>query len=278
MNRMTKTNSHSISVCADAAMRLSSVIHCQSIMEYALTVTNPSELETLSKLVTSIGLHSECSKSDLCQCIDFIDGLQNKPIYSQQTSPAKNSSARRTSSRASLPVASGNPPKSRELMTFRSRGIHDQCIKLLYNQMVKDGWIEARTKESDFLELFSGKRSEGIVYWAGKYGKGTLVFLFRYMEEENLIEIDNGFTLPKILMGHFADAQGHFLNNLDNGDPASNKAGKEIEDFIKILKYNPARAIRNSSIDDDDDFSPRYGDAYDSFDHQDLQLHNKRGF
>ena len=274
---MTRTTHHSTSVCADAAMRLSSVIHCSSIMEYALTVTNPSELEALSKLVTSIGLHSECSKSDLCQCIDFIDGLQDKPIYNNQVPPRKTPSVRRTSTRSALPVATNNDAKPREIMTFRSRGIHDQCIKLLYQQMVKDGWIEGRTKESDFLELFSGERSEGIVYWAGKYGKGTLVFLFRYMLEERLIEIDNGFTLPKILMGHFADTQGHFLTNLDNGDPASNKAGKEIIDFINILKYNPARAIRNSHTDDDD-FSPGYGDTYDPYDHQDLHLHNKKGF
>ena len=134
---MTRTTHHSTSVCADAAMRLSSVIHCSSIMEYALTVTNPSELEALSKLVTSIGLHSECSKSDLCQCIDFIDGLQDKPIYNNQVPPRKTPSVRRTSTRSALPVATNNDAKPREIMTFRSRGIHDQCIKLLYQQMVK---------------------------------------------------------------------------------------------------------------------------------------------
>ena len=135
---MTRTTHHSTSVCADAAMRLSSVIHCSSIMEYALTVTNPSELEALSKLVTSIGLHSECSKSDLCQCIDFIDGLQDKPIYNNQVPPRKTPSVRRTSTRSALPVATNNDAKPREIMTFRSRGIHDQCIKLLYQQMVKE--------------------------------------------------------------------------------------------------------------------------------------------
>lgn len=167
---------------------------------------------------------------------------------------------------------------ARELMTFRSRGVHDQCLKLFYNQLITDGWIEARTKEPDFLELFSGARSEGIIYWAGKYGKGTLVFLFRYMEMEGLIEYDAAFTLPNILMGHFVDSKGQALTNLDNGDPANDKAGKEIEDYMKILKYNPARAIRKKRRDDDDSYGPQYGDAYDSFDHQDMHLHNKHGF
>ena len=167
---------------------------------------------------------------------------------------------------------------TRELMTFRSRGINDQCLKLLYQQMVKDGWIEACTLESDFLELFSGQRSEGVIYWAGKYGKGTPVLLSRHIETAGLIEYDAAFTLPKILMGHFVDTKGQHLTNLDNGDPASDKAGKEIEDYMKILKFNPARAIRKRAADDDDDFGPQYGDAYDSYDHQDLQYHNKRGF
>ena len=167
---------------------------------------------------------------------------------------------------------------ARELMTFRSRGVHEQCLKLLYQQMVKDEWIEARTTCNDFIELFSGDRSEGIIYWSGKYGKGTLVCLFRLMEVEGLIEYDEVFTLPKILMGHFVDTNGQALTNLDNGDPANEKAGREMQDYIKILKYNPARAIRKRHADEDDDFGPQYGDAYDSYDHQDLHLHNKHGF
>lgn len=167
---------------------------------------------------------------------------------------------------------------ARELMTFRSRGVHEQCLKLLYQQMVKDEWIEARTTCNDFIELFSGDRSEGIIYWSGKYGKGTLVCLFRLMEVEGLIEYDEVFTLPKILMGHFVDTNGQHLTNLDNGDPANEKAGREMQDYIKILKYNPARAIRKRHADEDDDFGPKYGDAYESYDHQDLHLHNKHGF
>lgn len=167
---------------------------------------------------------------------------------------------------------------ARELMTFRSRGVHEQCLKLLYQQMVKDEWLEARTTCNDFIELFSGDRSEGIIYWSGKYGKGTLVCLFRLMEVEGLIEYDEVFTLPKILMGHFVDTNGQQLTNLDNGDPANEKAGREMQDYIKILKYNPARAIRKRHADEDDDFGPHHGDAYDSYDHQDLHLHNKHGF
>lgn len=165
-------------------------------------------------------------------CVFAMPGAN---VYHTAEKP-KTATAKKSTSSSSLPDVSAATVKkakqakktkvTRELMTFRSRGINDQCLKLLYQQMVKDGWIEARTLESDFLDLFSGQRSEGVIYWAGKYGKGTLVFLFRYMEMEGLIEYDAAFTLPKILMGHFVDTKGQALTNLDNGDPASDKAGK----------------------------------------------------
>ena len=194
-------------------------------------------------------------------------------------SPSKKTTSLPDVSAAKIKKARQNKKTAaRELMTFRSRGVHEQCLKLLYQQMVKDEWIEARTTCNDFIELFSGDRSEGIIYWSGKYGKGTLVCLFRLMEMEGLIEYDEVFTLPKILMGHFVDTKGQHLTNLDNGDPANEKAGREMQDYIKILKYNPARAIRKRHADEDDDFGPQYGDAYDSYDQQDLHLHNKHGF
>ena len=214
-------------------------------------------------------------------CVFAMPGAN---VYQTLSSTKTDSSSKKSSSLPDVSAAKikkarqNKKTAARELMTFRSRGVHEQCLKLLYQQMVKDEWIEARTTCNDFIELFSGDRSEGIIYWSGKYGKGTLVCLFRLMEVEGLIEYDEVFTLPKILMGHFVDTNGQALTNLDNGDPANEKAGREMQDYIKILKYNPARAIRKRHADEDDDFGPQYGDAYDSYDHQDLHLHNKHGF
>lgn len=219
-----------------------------------------------------------------CNVYQTPEPSATKTMDSTKKTKTDSSSKKKTSS---LPDVSSakikkarqtKKPATRELMTFRGRGVHDECLKLLYQQLIKDGWIEARTKESDFLELFSGERSEGVIYWAGKYGKGTLVFLFNFMKLEGLIEHDDVFTLPNILMGHFVDTNGQALTNLDNGDPANDKAGREVQDYIKILKFNPARAIRKKRHDDDDDFGPQYGDAYDPYDTQDLHLHNKHGF
>lgn len=84
---MTKTNFHSTSVCAKAIDRLSRVINCASILDYACTVKNPTELEVLSKMLMKIGLYNKCRKDDLCQCVDFLDSLSDdllRPCYLEQ--------------------------------------------------------------------------------------------------------------------------------------------------------------------------------------------------
>ena len=171
-------------------------------------------------------------------------------------------------------------------MTFRAPGVLAANLTLLYQQMVKDGWIDGRTLPDDFLALFSGERSECKVIWSGKYGKGTLVFLFQYLEMEQCITIDRGFTIPNILMGHFVDAQGLYLTRLDKGDAPNAKAGTEVQSYVKILKYNPAKAITGSGSDYEDSYGMShddyednhhngYDDGYDPYDHQDLRLHRR---
>ena len=84
---MTKTNFHSTSVCAKAIDRLSRVINCASILDYACTVKNPSELELLAKMLMKIGLHNKARRDDLCQCVDYLDSLTDdllRPCYIEQ--------------------------------------------------------------------------------------------------------------------------------------------------------------------------------------------------
>lgn len=149
--------------------------------------------------------------------------------------------------------------KPRELMTFSKRGILDANIRLLYSQMVKDGWIGEDTNPDDFLDLFSGQRSECTVIWAGKYGKGTLVYFFKVIKSQKLISTPKGFTLPNILMGHFVDKEGNFLTNLDKGDSAAEKAGPEMTEYIRFLKLNAGQAARKAKSQDDNELG--YGDA-----------------
>jgi len=169
------------------------------------------------------------------------------------------------------------PAKPRELMTFSRRGILEEHVKLLYVQMVNDGWIMPETDVADFISLFSGERSECRVIWAGKYGKGTLVFLFQYLEENGLISFPKGYTLPNILMGHFVDKEGKFLTNLDNGDPANEKAGVEIMAFAATLKIRSDRTGRRADRIDHDDDEMGYGDGLNENDieSEGLKIHKR---
>ena len=167
--------------------------------------------------------------------------------------------------------ATGSKPKKpRETMTFgRKSGVTDGHMTLLYQKLVKEGWIEGN--DADFKALFSGKRDEDCqLTWKGLYGKGTLVELFKRFVAEGLVTVAEGFTLPAILEGHFKDINGAWLTGLDKGNGANDKALPIITECVKLLKASPDQLIYGA-CDDDEDFKSEY----DPFDHQDLNLHKR---
>ena len=167
--------------------------------------------------------------------------------------------------------ATGSKPKKpRETMTFgRRSAVTEGHIVLLYQKLVKEGWIEGN--DADFKALFSGKRDEDCqLTWKGFYGKGTLVELFKRFVAEGLVTVAEGFTLPAILEGHFKDINGAWLTGLDKGNSANDKALPIITECVKLLKVSPDQLIYGA-YDDDEDFKSEY----DPFDHQDLNLHKR---
>ena len=167
--------------------------------------------------------------------------------------------------------ATGSKPKKpRETMTFgRKSGVTEGHMTLLYQKLVKEGWIEGN--EADFKALFSGKRDEDCqLTWKGLYGKGTLVELFKRFVAEGLVTVAEGFTLPAILEGHFKDINGAWLTGLDKGNGANDKALPIITECVRLLKASPDQLIYGA-YDDDEDFKSEY----DPFDHQDLNLHKR---
>ena len=167
-------------------------------------------------------------------------------------------------------AAGSKPEKPRETMTFgRRSAVTEGHIVLLYQKLVKEGWIEGN--EADFKALFSGKRDEDCqLTWKGLYGKGTLVELFKRFVAERLITVAEGFTLAAILEGHFKDANGAWLTGLDKGNGANDKALPIITECVRLLKASPDQLIYGA-YDDDEDFKSEY----DPFDHQDLNLHKR---
>ncbi|MBO4574643.1 MAG: hypothetical protein J5708_04910 [Bacteroidales bacterium] len=162
------------------------------------------------------------------------------------------------------------PEKPRETMTFgRKSGVTEGHIVLLYQKLVKEGWIEGN--DADFKALFSGSRDEDCeLVWLGKYGKGTLVELFKQFVQAKLIVVSDGFTLSSILEGHFKDTDGKWLTGLDKGDSANSKALPVIQECVKLLKADPERMIYGNYDEDEDARS-----EYDQFDQQDMHWHKR---
>ena len=162
------------------------------------------------------------------------------------------------------------PEKPRETMTFKRKGsVTEPHLLLLYMALTKEQWIDGN--DADFKALFSGNRDEDCeLVWLGKYGKGTLVELFKQMVGAGLIEVPQGFTLSAILEGHFKDKNGQWLTGLDKGDAANDKAMPVIKECIKQMKTDPQRLL-NGDYEEDEDFRSEY----DQFDQQDMHWHKK---
>lgn len=185
--------------------------------------------------------------------------INNSPAPISAPSPKKGSGKK---------DADEKPPKPRETITFKRKGsVTEPHLLLLYMALTKDGWIDGN--DADFKALFSGSRDEDCeLVWLGKYGKGTLVELFKQLAGAGLIEVPQGFTLSAILEGHFKDKKGQWLTGLDKGDAANDKAMPVIKECIKQMKTDPQRLL-NGDYDEDDDFRSEY----DRFDQQDMHWH-----
>lgn len=173
-----------------------------------------------------------------------------------------------------------NANKARERMTLNKRGIVDAHIQLLYSELIESEWIEKDTKVDDFLDLFSGEFSDCRIIWSDKYGKSSLVYLFNILEMEGLVSFPKGYSLPKILMGHFVDRDGIFLTNLDKGDKPNEKAALEVEKFVDLLKQTVGNhgGRRSARIEhDEEDYGLGYGDALNENDIQSegLSIHKR---
>ena len=194
----------------------------------------------------------------------------NKSGQSAKAPACKSSKPARPSTLARVKKTDDKP---RELMTFSKRGILEEHLKLLYQQLVADGWLAKETQIDAFLDLFSGERSESTIIWAGKYGKGTLVCLFQQMELDGVISVPQGFSIPNILMGHVTDPEGNLLTNLDKGDAPAQKSGAEIMEYMNILKQNANRMGRRPARPEEDEEGDIYGNDLNPYELGEEGLH-----
>ena len=215
-----------------------------------------------SQTVGSAANQAPASRPD--QAAANKSGQSNKAPAGKSSKPARPSTLARVKK---------TDDKPRELMTFSKRGILKEHLKLLYQQLVADGWLAKETQIDAFLDLFSGERSESTIIWAGKYGKGTLVYLFQQMALDGVISVPQGFSIPNILMGHVTDPEGNLLTNLDKGDAPAQKSGAEIMEYMNILKQNANRMGRRPARQEEDEEGDLYGNDLNPYELGEEGLH-----
>lgn len=121
-------------------------------------------------------------------------------------------------------------------VTFTRGTITDGHLALLYQRLLQENWIGAKTDNNAFLDLFSGKvmRSRKII-WANVVSKGNLAKLFKMMEKEGFLIVPEGYGLNTILEAHFVDLEGKNLTNIKGGSK-SMKADAIIKDCKRLLE------------------------------------------
>ena len=226
-------------------------------LQAALEAISKSGIQVAGDLVLEKNVEYEVANvEDGGIGIQIVNGSTPKAANSKKGSGKKDSDEK--------------PPKPRETMTFKRKGsVTEPHLLLLYMALTKEQWIDGN--DADFKALFSGSRDEDCeLVWLGKYGKGTLVELFKQFVQAKLIVVSDGFTLSSILEGHFKDTDGKWLTGLDKGDSANSKALPVIQECVKLLKADPERMIYGDYDGDEDARS-----EYDQFDQQDMHWHKR---
>lgn len=76
----------------------------------------------------------------------------------------------------------------------------------VYNDCKKYKLIAVDTVEKDFIDIFSGVRTEAKIKWLA--GPGALSFLFKQLKQKETIKIPKGFGIWEVVKSHFVDKNG----------------------------------------------------------------------
>ena len=167
------------------------------------------------------------------QTINTTGPVYNGPVYNIGTqnvyNPPKPQRPAAEPTKKTKPEDTFDP----DYMTFTKARTNDDNIVALYQELLRQNWIEDGNPDN-FIALFSGKISEETITWSGKVGKDNLYALFKMMVDNKFISVPEGRSLQRIVESQFVNNQGEHITGIDSGKP-SKSALAVIDQLRQIL-------------------------------------------
>lgn len=112
-----------------------------------------------------------------------------------------------------LPINKGGKPRASTPKTLETFIINIDDIDCRNKTLIKAfkdckkyKLIAEDTVEKDFIDIFTGVRTEAKIKWLA--GPGALSFLFKQLKQKETIKIPKGFGIWEVVKSHFVDKNG----------------------------------------------------------------------
>lgn len=185
--------------------------------------TYKGQAEFAQKVI--IGIVNDCNSTD-AQKKDTCDQI-NAYFNGNALPPKKGSKGKRGETFK----------KTKETFTVAidDNETRNKTLIRVYNDCKKYKLIAVDTVEKDFIDIFSGVRTEAKIKWIA--GPGTMFFLFKKLKERKTIKIPKGFGIWQVVRSHFIDENGKdFEQVLSNQKPPQKKdVFDNIMDIVNAL-------------------------------------------
>lgn len=181
-----------------------------------------------------------CTISHQHDAIEFLGSYKMCKLIQQEMNAISKNEDKQTddsNKKGGVPkVGKEKNVTSKTFVTFSRGTITDGHLALLYQRLLQENWIDAKTDNNAFLDLFSGKvlRCRKII-WTNAVSKGNLAKLFKMMQKEGFLNVPDGYGLNSILEAHFVDIEGKNLTNIKGGSK-SLKAEAIIKECKRLLE------------------------------------------
>lgn len=150
---------------------------------------------------------SDAKKKDTCDLInDYFNG---KTFPKQKSSKGKRGETFKKTKETFTVAIDDNETRNKTLIR-------------VYNDCKKYKLIAVDTVEKDFIDIFSGVRTDATIKWVP--GTGSLYYFFNRLKEKEAINTPAGYGIWEVVKSHFVNKDGKvFTQDLSSQKPPQKK-------------------------------------------------------